>query len=116
MTAKAHKSKSEVSDLPNQPMLQDLLPFAEVARRLPRRRGGRPTHLATLHRWRASGLKGIRLECLRVGGTWCTTLENVERFFSELTTRGSGDKPGQSPRCLPQRHHVSQQLSKMLGD
>ena len=52
---------------------------------IPLRRTGRPIHLATWHRWASQGLHGVRLETLRVGGTRCTTVAAVQRFFAKLT-------------------------------
>ena len=65
---------------------ESLIPFVEAAKRLPRRRAGRPTHVATLHRWRSRGLRGVRLEAVRVGGVWHTSVEALNRFFARLTS------------------------------
>jgi hypothetical protein len=116
MTTKTQKTVLQLSESRDQTALEDLLPLAEVARRLPRRRGHRPTHLATLHRWRTSGLKGIRLECLRVGGTWCTNLDNVAKFFAELTARSSKDHCGLKHHRAPQSDRVNQELSRLMGE
>ena len=64
---------------------EHLITFAELAKSLPRRRGDRPVHLATIHRWRSRGLKGIRLEGVRVGGAWHTSREAFRRFTERLT-------------------------------
>lgn len=40
---------------------------------------------ATLHRWITSGVKGIRLEAVRVGGLWRTSAEAIQRFSEDLT-------------------------------
>ena len=64
---------------------EQLITFSELARSLPRRRGDRPVHLATIHRWRSRGLKGFRLEGIRVGGAWHTSREAFRRFVDRLT-------------------------------
>jgi hypothetical protein len=92
--------------------LEQLLPLAKIARLLPKRRNNRPTHSATLHRWRAYGLQGQKLKCIRVGGTWCTTIADVESFFQALT---SGIAPTTSPKpshCQPQ---VEAELDRLWG-
>ena len=66
-------------------LAEQVVSFSELARRLPRRRNGRPTHTATVHRWRQRGLKGIRLEAIRLGGSWATSLEAYRRFCEALT-------------------------------
>ncbi len=64
---------------------EQLITFSELARSLPRRRSDRPVHLATIHRWRSRGLKGIRLEAVKVGGAWHCSLEAFRRFTDRLT-------------------------------
>ena len=68
---------------------EDLVTFKELARSLPRRRENRPVHYATIHRWRSRGLKGIRLEAVRVGGAWHTSWEAFRRFCDHLTAAES---------------------------
>jgi hypothetical protein len=70
--------------MPIDPLTETVIPFAEAARRLPRLRAGRPVNDATLWRWASSGLRGVRLETLRVGGTTCTSAEALRRFFAAL--------------------------------
>jgi hypothetical protein len=52
---------------------------------LPTRRGGRRPVPATIFRWAQTGLRGVRLETIQVGGTKCTTREAMQRFFARLT-------------------------------
>jgi hypothetical protein len=66
-----------------------LLTLSEAAKLLPRRRGGKKTHVASLYRWSKVGLKGIRLEVLRAGGVTCTSQESLQRFFDALTARST---------------------------
>lgn len=66
---------------------ESLLTFAEATKTLPAKRAGRPIHTATLYRWSATGLRGIRLETIQVGGTRCTSVEALQRFFEKLESR-----------------------------
>jgi hypothetical protein len=52
---------------------------------LPTRRGGARIHVSTFHRWRSRGVRGVRLEAIRVGGTWCTSMQALQRFFDCLS-------------------------------
>ena len=52
---------------------------------LPQRRRGKRPHVATLYRWAQRGLRGVRLETIRVGGTLCTSVEAIQRFFERLS-------------------------------
>ena len=69
---------------------EHVLSLADAARILPKRRGGRRVHVATVYRWISHGCKGVKLEALQVGGTLCTSREALQRFFDRLTT-GTAD-------------------------
>src|SRR5271157_2051686 len=56
-------------------------------------RGGKPVHVATLGRWCLSGVQGIRLESIMVGGRRCTSLEALNRFYQAVTAAANGDRP-----------------------
>ena len=68
---------------------EDCISLAKAARRLPRVRGSKPPHPSTLYRWATQGRRSrnrvrVRLEMIRVGGTNCTSIEALERFFDRL--------------------------------
>ncbi|MEZ4495142.1 MAG: DUF1580 domain-containing protein [Dehalococcoidia bacterium] len=46
---------------------------------------GKKVPTSTLYRWVKVGRKGCRLEGISVGGTICTSVEALQRFFEELT-------------------------------
>jgi hypothetical protein len=52
---------------------------------LPQRRFKKRPHAATLYRWAKKGLRGVRLETIRVGGTLCTSTAALQRFFDALS-------------------------------
>jgi len=63
--------------------------LAQAARRLPKVRGQKTPHPSTLFRWAIQGRRSrsgriIRLEIIRVGGTNCTSMEALNRFFDRL--------------------------------
>ena len=69
---------------------EELLTFAQLAKALSKGRGNRGIHVATVHRWRAVGVAGgIRLEAIRVGGTWRTTWSAFRQFCDRLTASKS---------------------------
>ena len=45
----------------------------------------RPPGLRTLYRWSAKGIRGVRLETIRVGGSLCTSVQALQRFFDRLS-------------------------------
>jgi hypothetical protein len=82
---------------------EKLITLVEATKFVPRRRRGRKPHVSTLYRWASPrGHRGVRLETIRVGGSLCTSIEALQRFFDRLTTVGSepyegrGTKPGQT--------------------
>jgi len=84
---------------------ETVLTLAEAAKRLPKIQGkkGRP-HVSTLYRWMLAGCKSrdgmiVRLETIKVGGTVCTSLEALQRFFDRLT----GDTTVVTPPTPTQR-------------
>ncbi|QDT95293.1 DUF1580 domain-containing protein [Gimesia aquarii] len=66
---------------------EKIITFVEAAKFLPRRRAGRKPHVSTLYRWAKQGLRNVKLETIQVGGTCCTSVEALQRFFDTLSTR-----------------------------
>ena len=69
---------------------EEVISLTEAAKRLPQRRAGRKPHVSVLYRWAKAGLRSqdgmeVRLETIQVGGTKCTSLEALQRFFDRLT-------------------------------
>ena len=64
---------------------EGILTLTQAAKRLPKLRQGRPVHVATLWRWAHHGLRGIKLETMKMGGTRVTSLEALQRFFQKLS-------------------------------
>lgn len=86
-------------------------PLTEAPRRneLPTRREGKRIHVSTLYRWSKRGVRGVRLETLQVGGTLCTSIEALQRFFDALSRQGRGGQP------LGQRTRESQLAKRDSG-
>lgn len=87
------------------PSKETLLPFSQAARKIPPLRKGRPVNPATIWRWAKSGIRSsktgqrVKLETLRVGGSNCTSLEALSRFFTRLTEEECDD--GTAPTVIP---------------
>ncbi len=47
-------------------------------------------HVATIHRWRLRGVRGVRLETYCLGGLRFTTLPALERFAERCTAAADG--------------------------
>lgn len=64
---------------------EDVITLADATKYLPKRRRGKRPHPTTIFRWAQCGVKGIRLETIRVGGTLCTSTEALQRFCERCT-------------------------------
>ena len=65
--------------------MSDLLTFPEASRELP----GKP-HVSTIHRWRLSGVRGIKLETKMIGGRRYVSRDSLNRFISQTTAAADG--------------------------
>ena len=63
----------------------DLLTLREASKLLP----GRPC-VATLHRWRLHGVKGAKLQTIKVGGRRFVDIAALERFIAATTDVANG--------------------------
>ena len=87
---------------------EETISLAAAARRLPKLRADRPVSAATIWRWASHGLRGIKLETARVGGTTVTSPAALRRFFAAL-----GDKP-ESPVPTSTSDHRAEQTAAEL--
>jgi hypothetical protein len=61
---------------------EELMTLRQATTRIP---GRKRVHINTMHRWRLTGYHGVKLECLRIGGTeWMTSREALLRFIESL--------------------------------
>jgi hypothetical protein len=83
-----------------------LLSLAQAARLFPSHKRDLPLHPSTLTRWILKGVlcgtgERIRLEALRVGYKWITSIEAVERFLARQQIANPTAVPPQSPNYRP---------------
>jgi hypothetical protein len=96
---------------------EHILTLSQLAKRLPRRRAGRPVHPATIHRWREPGVRNIRLECVRIGGIWHTSLEAYRRWVDRLTAwEQRGEDAPTSATPTPRRTAQDEAVERQLDD
>jgi hypothetical protein len=69
---------------------ETLLTLSQAARLRPPGRAGRPTHPSTPYRWATRGIRGHRLEVVRLGGVTYTSREALQRFAERLTSDAAG--------------------------
>jgi hypothetical protein len=89
-----------------------IVTLSRAGQYIPVLRGRKRPHSATLYRWAQRGLRGVRLETIRIGGTLCTSAEAIQRFCDRLsmdvrTSDGASDADGRreasrAANCLKQ--------------
>jgi hypothetical protein len=99
---------------------EQLLSLPQAARRLPPGRRGRPVTLSCILRWILDGVPGpdgqrVRLEAVRLGGRWLTSVEALARYAARLTphTRDTEISTHRTPR---QRQQASERAARKLEE
>lgn len=57
----------------------------DVPRHLPVRPNGKRLHISAVYRWTMRGVKGVRLETMKLGGSTYTSREALQRFSERLS-------------------------------
>lgn len=86
---------------------ENVISLREACDRLPKRRGGKRPHISCLYRWTMLhvGCRGVVLESVQIGGTRCTSVEALQRFFAALGegTSAAGTASGQPSKTSARR-------------
>lgn len=69
------------------PLTEKVVTLTAASKHCPERRRGKKPHSSCLYRWTTTGCKGVVLESVQIGGTRCTSLEALARFFGKLTAQ-----------------------------
>jgi Protein of unknown function (DUF1580) len=98
---------------------ENLLSLKNAADLLPDGRNGRPVHFSCVLRWVQTGAKApngerVRLEAVRVGCRWLTSVEALGRFAARLTPEFSATLP--PVRTAKKRAAAAARAVKQLGD
>jgi len=88
---------------------ENLVTLSEAARGLPGRRQGKRIHPSTVYRWAVRGIRGHRLEVVRIGGTVYTSCEALQRFAERLTAAPDGFPP-----TTPSKNHTIEAVEGTL--
>ena len=68
---------------------ETLIPIRETPRYLPPRPTGKRVHISACYRWISRGVRGVRLEAIKIGGSTYTSIEALQRFADRLATEPS---------------------------
>lgn len=89
---------------------ETLVQFPEARSAFP---GDRRHSLATLHRWRLRGVRGVKLETVLIGGLRYTSKEAIARF---IAAQNADDAPA-APAITPtQRRRQAQAAQRALQE
>ena len=97
---------------------ETLIPLREAPRRLPPRPNGKRVHISACYRWITRGVRGVRLEAIRIGGSTYTSLEALQRFADHLGAPGAvRTTPERTATRTRQRQidQASKRLREALG-
>src|SRR5262249_4493029 len=91
------------------------LSLAQAARMLPPGRRGRPVTLSCVLRWVIDGIKIggalVRLDAMRMGGRWITSVQALERFAQAQTPKFGG---APAPRTAGRRQRGAAKAAREL--
>ncbi len=90
--------------------LETLINFNSARSAFP---GNRRLSLATLHRWRLNGVRGVRLETILIGGLRYTSREAIERF---IASQNAADAPVFPGITATQRRRQAEAAQRALQD
>jgi len=90
--------------------VEQVVSLTDATKLMPKRRGGKRPHVATMHRWSTRGHRGIVLETLQVGGTKCTSVEALQRFFDRLSSPTTSTLPFLTVHRAKQQLAIDRQL------
>jgi hypothetical protein len=97
---------------------EHLIPIRDVPHHLPPRPTGRRVHVSAVYRWILRGVRGVRLETIRIGGTSYTSAEALQRFADGLNASSSNEltaRPTTSTR-RKQIERAEREVQAILGD
>jgi uncharacterized protein DUF1580 len=106
LTAQDHSKEPPMIDIES----EDVFTLTEATRQLPKLHSGKRPHVSTLFRWAERGIKGVRLETIRIGGRVCTSREALHRFFERLSADDTDSLP--APVRMPSIGNVERQLDE----
>lgn len=88
---------------------ETVVTLTEATKRLPTLNESKRLNVSTMYRWVQRGCLSkdgttVRLETVKIGGTTCTSLEALQRFFDQL----NGDTTVMTPRTTRSKSRLRQ--------
>jgi hypothetical protein len=79
---------------------EQIVSFAQGAAYI-KTRTGKKLHTSALWRWARKGVRGVKLECIRVGGEFMTSIEAIGRFTAALANVEPAVRAGRDVATQP---------------
>ncbi len=93
--------------------------LAEAAALIPSSRRGRPTHTSRLVRWIVQGAEGphgiVKLDAARLGRSWITSKEALQRFVEALTPTAPGTPTMRAATARRKEHEHAELALEKIG-
>ncbi len=96
---------------------EQLVPIRDVPKRLPPRSNGRRIHISAVYRWAQRGVRGMKLDTVKIGGTTYTSIEALQRFAGRQLL-GPLDQPSTTTTPAARRRQIeaaAKQVRSILG-
>ena len=75
------------------PQTEQLVLLKDAGKHVPRPKTRRAPNRQTIWRWADSGLRGVQLETIMLGGCRYTSVEALQRFFAAQNTPKEPEEP-----------------------
>ncbi len=92
-----------------------ILSLGDAARRVPAC-GGKSPNVSTLWRWCRRGIRGTRLEYIRVGRRICTSQEALARFFEALAEADENPTISATPPCRAAHQQCPKERARAIAE
>jgi len=96
---------------------EELIALRDLPKHLPPRPNGKRIHISAIYRWIQRGVRGVRLESVRIGGTTYTSEEALQRF-AEQSSAGQEAMPALPQLTSTRRKQIDQaekEVRQILG-
>jgi len=95
---------------------ETLVPLSQVPKLLPPRSNGKRLHISAVYRWAQRGVRGVKLESIRIGGTTYTSREALQRFAEGNHTPSQAVRTPASPTRRRRRAKAAtQRVQEIFG-
>jgi len=93
---------------------ETLIPVGQIPKLLPPRPNGKRVHISACYRWITRGIRGVKLEVVRIGGSTYTSHEAIARFAAHLSLPNDSSPSALSARRQKQIEQARNRLKDLL--